>query len=126
MRPTTLAEVARLTERGESFDLCLADFLDNFKATLSEAALSPVPDLLEPRLGERGRVQDAYLGATAEHLAQANNFGIPGWAMTEARRLRRPWFASQLAALRAVLILESPVAFRSRNLFVSENALNRA
>jgi hypothetical protein len=45
---------------------------------------------------------------------------------SDKRKLHRPWFASPLAALRAVLILESPAAFRSRNLFVSENALTRA
>jgi hypothetical protein len=44
----------------------------------------------------------------------------------ETRELHRPWFASSLAALRAVLLLESPAAFRSRNLFVTENALARA
>lgn len=126
MRPTTLAEVARLALNGEPFDVCLANFLDEFKVSPREAALSAAPELLMPRLGERGQVQDAYLGATADHLAPANGLAIPGWALVEERRLRRPWFASKLGALRAVLILESPVAFRSRNLFVSDNALHRA
>ena len=36
------------------------------------------------------------------------------------------WFASPGAALRATLLLESPAAFRERNFFVSENALERA
>lgn len=126
MRPTSLAMVARFASSGEAFDLCLANFLDEFKRAPNAAALSSAPELLAPSFGERGRVQDAYLGATAEHLARANGLGIPAWAMTEERRLQRPWFASNLSALRAVLILESPVAFRSRNLFVSENALTRA
>ncbi len=126
MRPTTLAEVAQLAAQGDSFDRCLANFLDQFKASPSAAALLPVPELLAARLGESGRVQDAYLGATAEHLACANALPVPAWAMADSRKLHRPWFASNLAALRAVLILESPVAFRSRNLFVSENALSRA
>jgi len=30
MRPRSLAEVARLVAAGESFDLCLANFLDQF------------------------------------------------------------------------------------------------
>jgi hypothetical protein len=56
----------------------------------------------------------------------ANDLQRPTWIDAEARKLHRPWFASPLAALRAVLLLESPAAFRSRNLFVTENALARA
>ena len=126
MRPKTLAEVAQLAAAGDSFDRCLANFLDEFYGAPTAAALSPTPDLLAPKLGELGRVQDAYLAASAEHLACAHGFPIPAWVGTEDRKLHRPWFASQLAALRAVLILESPAAFRSRNLFISENALTRA
>ena len=125
MRPKTLAEVAQLTARGESFDLCLANFLDEFYAAPNESALSTAPKLLAPKFGDQGRIQDVYLAATAEHLAAAYHFFIPAWVTDDARKLHRPWFASQLAALRAVLLLESPPAFRSRNLFVSENALTR-
>lgn len=126
MRPKTLAEVARLTMAGDNFDRCLANFLDEFYAAPRAEALEPVPELLLPKRGESGRVQDAYLAATAEQLAWANGFAMPAWVMGEERKLHRPWFASSLGALRAVLLLESPAAFRSRNLFISENALSRA
>ena len=126
MRPKTLAAVAQLAAGGDSFDRCLANFLDEFYAAPNEAALSPTPELLAPRLGELGQVQDAYLAATAEQLAYNNDFPIPAWVVDEERKLHHPWFASPLAALRALLLLESPVAFRSRNIFVSENALTRA
>lgn len=89
-------------------------------------ALEDDPPLLEPAFGEMGRVQDAYLAATAEELAREHGFPVPEWTRSEARKLHRPWFASPLASLRAVLILESPAGFRARNLFVSENALSRA
>lgn len=125
MRPKTLAEVAQLVSRGESFDICLANFLDEFYAAPDESSLSETPELLAPEFGEQGRVQDAYLAATAEYLAVAHRFSIPSWVVDETRKLHRPWFASQLASLRAVLLLESPPTFRSRNLFVSENALTR-
>ncbi len=39
MRPETLAEVAALAARGDSFDRCLANFLDEFYAGPSAAAL---------------------------------------------------------------------------------------
>jgi len=126
MRPKSLAEVATLTARGESFDRSLANFLDAFQAAPNPLALAEPPRWLAPDLGDQGRVQDVYLAATAETLACAHHFPAPTWASDDGRALRRPWFASPLAALRAVLILESPAAFRARNLFVSENALSRA
>jgi hypothetical protein len=126
MRPKTLAEVAQLAAGGDSFDRCLASFLDEFYAAPDAAALSAAPELLAPKLGEPGQVRDAYLAATAEQLACDYGFCLPAWVGGDDRKLHRPWFASPLAALRAVLLLESPAAFRSRNLFISQNALTRA
>ena len=126
MRPITLMEVAELAARGDSFDRCLANFLDEFYSAPSSSALAGEPAPLASRFADLGRVQDAYLAATAEELARQFNLQRPTWIDAETRKLHRPWFASSLAALRAVLLLESPAAFRSRNLFVTENALARA
>jgi hypothetical protein len=125
MRPKTLAEVAQLALAGELFDRSLANFLDEFYLLPGTQALADIPPLLQPRLGEPGRVQDAYLAATAEELGRTYHLPIPEWTAAETRKLHRPWFASSLSALRAVLLLESPAAFRARNIFVSENALTR-
>lgn len=126
MRPRTLAEVAARAAQGDCFDRCLANFLDEFYAAPNAAALADAPALLALQFGDTGRVQDAYLAATAEELARRFDLTQPDWTVGEDRQLRRPWFATPLAALRAVLLLESPPAFRARNLFVSENALSRA
>jgi hypothetical protein len=126
MRPQTLADVAQRTIHGDSFDQCLANFLDGFYASPNADALTAPPVLLAPTLGKLGQVQDAYLAATAEELARAREFPVPAWTNASSRKLHHPWFASPLAALRAVLLLESPPAFRSRNLFISRNALTRA
>ena len=126
MRPRSLAEIADLAASDESFDLCLANFLDEFYARPSQKALENSPALLAPKFGDIGRVRDSYLAATAEELARKYNLVLPRWTEDESRKLHHPWFASTLASLRAVLIHESPPAFRSRNLFVSENALSRA
>ncbi|MFQ3167479.1 MAG: hypothetical protein ACI8QI_000005 [Limisphaerales bacterium] len=67
MRPTTLAEVAKWTLNGDSFDRCLANFLDEFYANPSAAAIGGTPGSLTPKRGELGRVQDAYLAATADN-----------------------------------------------------------
>ena len=80
---------------------------------------------LADKVSELGAIEDAYLAATAEWLAWKYKLSPPRWAFID-RSLRRPWFASSLSSLRALLLLESPAPFRSRNLFVSENALSRA
>lgn len=126
MIPSTLAQVAELTAQGESFDFCLRNFLDGFYARPNAEALEAEPKRLAAGIPELGVVEDAYLAATAEWLAWKFDLSPPRWVFHEARSLRRPWFASQLSALRALLLLESPAPFRSRNLFVSENALSRA
>jgi hypothetical protein len=126
MIPKTLAEVAELAAQGESFDLCLRNFLDGFYARPSAAALQEEPATLAPRIPQHGAIEDAYLAATAEWLAWRYDLPPPAWAFAAFRSLHRPWFASTLTALRAVLLWESPAPFRSRNLFVSENALSRA
>ena len=126
MRPESLAEVAQLAAEGASFDRCLAEFLDEFYAHPKVSALEQSPALLAPKFSELGRVEDSYLAATAEELARQYDLPLPAWVHEDARKLRLPWFASTLAGLRAVLILESPPGFRSRNLFVSANALSRA
>jgi hypothetical protein len=125
MRPQSLAEVARRTASGDSFDRCLAEFLDDFYEAPADGALVDEPERLGPTGGDLGRVQDAYLAATAEELARKFRLSVPPWTSTPERALHRPWFASPLGSLRAVLILESPASFRARNLFVSANALDR-
>jgi hypothetical protein len=110
---------------GDSFGRCLANFLDEFYSSPNETALRTRPEFLRGRI-ENGEIKDAYLAAVAEELARKYNFPHPTWAYADERKLHSPWFASDLQSLRAVLLLESPAGFRSRNLFVSENALSRA
>ena len=56
------AEVATLATQGDSFDRCLANFLDGFYAAPSAAALAAAPALLAPQFGDIGRVQRQKVG----------------------------------------------------------------
>ena len=125
MRPQTPAEVAALTRAGEPFDFALRSFLDEFQMQpdTSRVHAEPARPISVVRDGERC---DAFLAATAETLAVTHGFAAPEWVWQETRKLHRPWFALPWKGLRAILLLESPAAFRSRNLFVSANALSRA
>ena len=126
MRPKTLAEVAQLALQQQPFHFCLRSFLDEFYFQPEAAALETEPVRLQNAIPGQGEVYDAYLAAVAETLSGQAGFQTPSWAYEESRKLRHPWFALTFASLRAVLLVESPAAFRSRNLFVSENALSRA
>lgn len=117
MRPQSIAEVAR---RAGSIEFELADFLHAFAARRDYAMLEEEPQLLDDA------VDNAYLAATAAYLSQQLGQMAPKWTNAPQRILQRPWFANNSAHLRAVLLVESPAAFRARNLLVSANALSVA
>lgn len=125
MRPKTLAEVARLTLAGDSFDRCLANFLDEFYLSPNAVALTDIPRSLLRRSVISVACKTPISPPLPRNWRAAFVCGRPDWIEDEARKLHHPWFASPLAALRPVLLLESPPGFRARNLFVSENALSR-
>ncbi len=83
------------------------------------------PSSLVPVLKDEG-VADAYLASVAATLAHEQGQSAPEWASGSARALEKPFFAARTPKLKAVLLQESPVEFRIRNIFVSANALSRA
>jgi hypothetical protein len=102
----------------------IGNLLDDFRerCTTAEERLALVG---EPPEATGQPETDAYLAAVAESLCR--EFALPPPAWTEHSRyyLRRPWFAGGLQSLKAILLAESPTAFRRRNLFISANALQR-
>ena len=123
--PTSLAQIAVLASAGGDFSFLLGDFLDGFYRRPTPDALATEPVALAD-LQADGAVLDAFLAATAHALANAQGWPGPDWAFRENRYLHRPFFPIRAAAFRATLLLESPPPFRSRNLFVTANALSRA
>ena len=73
----------------------------------------------------RVRLQDLPC-PVVESLCREAGLVPPQWTEAPACFLQRPWFAGGLENLKAILLCESPVPFRRRNLFVSANALSRA
>jgi hypothetical protein len=121
----TLRESMMMVRGSEDFDDALADFLDRFNETPSAKMLLEEPGFLEPQLGDNGRA-DAFISSTAAYLSQKHQLPVPNWAAGNSRTLERPWFAAKSPNMKAILLQESPAAFRVRNLFVSANALSRA
>jgi hypothetical protein len=121
-RPASTAEIAVRATDASSFAYELADFLHEFVRRGKPEMLIEPPPLLRERF-PLGAVDDAYLAAVAVSLSARLDVPAPTWTRDPERILREPWFASPSRHMRALLLVESPSAFRERNLFVSANAL---
>lgn len=119
----TLAHMIDELRSGVPMAVALGNFLDGFYRAPDAAFLVDEPPLLG---GANGAVVDAYLAGVAEHLAREYALDIPMWVFGRQRYLQRPKFGHESAALRATLLIESPPAFRARNIFVTANVLERA
>ncbi|MHB1586376.1 MAG: hypothetical protein ACYCRH_06365 [Acidiferrobacteraceae bacterium] len=122
-RPRSLGEVVLLGKQHGDIDGFLREFLDEFyleqKDMAREAMLRGEPPIVDDSRA------NAYLAAVAEHLALKNKLEIPEWTSQSARFLKRPYFPCGLESLKASLIVESPVAFRRRLIFVGSDPLYR-
>jgi hypothetical protein len=126
-RPQTLAEVAQIARtRACDFAMALDEFVDEFYLDHPDKAaqqrrLDPAAEVVgDPRI-------DAWIGAAGEHLAQRWGLRVPAWTQRpEHFALEEPVFMPDSRALRGVLIVESPPAFRSRLLFTRAEPLARA
>ena len=120
-RPTSLEDVAARALSGEAFDPLLREFLDLFYGGSADGMASAIA-CAPARIGA---IHDAYLAAVAEHLALRFGLAVPLWVDEPHRFLSKPFFAGGLEDLKAILLVESPLAFRRRQIFVSANALSR-
>jgi hypothetical protein len=123
-RPHTLAEVARRRNAGEDFSFLLREFLDEFYAAVRKGdAAALIADEPPPIPDDR---EHASLGAIGEHLARRWHLPIPAWTDDPSRFLRRPYFTTSIEGLKALLLVESPLAFRRRLIFTEAEPLRRA
>ena len=123
MRPRSIAEIAERAAVGDygDFDRAWREFLDWRQSASAEEladALAVEPARLDP-------VKDAWLAALTEHLALSARIDVPEWSEKDARFLKEPFFAGCLELLKATFLVESPLAFRRRLIFISADALSR-
>ena len=68
---------------------------------------------------------DALAAATAEELCKERGQEAPAW-IQKVPACQVPWFVSGLESLKAIALVESPLPFRRRKIFVLDNFLARA
>ena len=122
-RPQSLRQAAAFGLEFGHRDAYLREFLDEFYVEANaERRTAMLAD--EPPLSEDHRA-NAYYAAVAEHLALKNHLSVPPWTGQPGRFLHRPFFPAGLESLKAMLLRDSPAAFRRRMIFVDADPLYR-
>lgn len=94
------------------------NFVDAFRKHPTGRFVQDPPDQeTSPRI-------QALLASTVETLCEETGTKIPAWCES-VPPLSHPWFVSGIENLKATAIVESPVRFRQRNIFVLDNFLRR-
>ena len=113
-----LSLLKREIERSPEFwTVPLMDFVDNFRRR------GTVEDLDGP-LTIRDDNTTALVASVIEHLCDEKNIDPPPW-VHEVPSCKDPWFVSGIENLKAIALVESPIHFRKRKIFVLENFLDR-
>lgn len=102
----------------------LANFIDTFNQATKTNKIKMIESCPLPNI--RKKRDKAYIAALVEELCVRNRLNIPAWVEDKKLFLKEPYFVGELESLKSFLLVESPVSFRRRNIFVSENVLTRA
>jgi hypothetical protein len=129
-RPKSLRAVALGSDTYSQFGYNLKDFLHEFAFTRNhKLPLEPLLAEEPPRLAAKfreGKICDAFLGATADYLSRVNRILTPEWALNQDLVLDEPWFSEGFPQVRLRLLRDTPSAFKDKNIFVFESALDVA
>lgn len=107
----------KIIENPRWWRIPLMDFVDDFRYHKNVEAI------IEPFVLSDSKI-DAMLASTAESLCDELGLSVPEW-LNEISACREPYFVADLENLKAAAIVQSPLRFRIRKIFVLENFLSR-
>jgi len=100
--------------------------LDDYAGVLRRGGTDTAARIFAERPDSTGDARvDAALAALAEHLARRDGWPVPDWATEPARQTREWWFVTELSGLHPRALVESPLSFRKRGVFITRDALER-
>lgn len=107
----------KMEEDPKWWKIPLMDFVDDFRYYKDAAMIA------EPfALGDEKK--DAVFASVIETLCDELGISIPKW-LSNVPACREPYFLSETESLKAISLVETPVHFRIRKVFVMENFLFR-
>lgn len=107
----------RMNEDPRWWKIPLMDFVDDFRFHKEPAAI-------EMPFTPSDEQRDAAFSAVIETLCDELELPIPAW-LRRIPSTREPFFVAGVENLKATALVESPIRFRMRNVFVMENFLDR-
>jgi hypothetical protein len=124
-------EAARLLEAGESLSrvwrYAVVQLFDDYASVLRHQGVVAAARLWDVEPVPTGDLRvDAAFAALAEHLARRDGWAVPSWARDASRETPEWWFVTDLRGLHPRAMVESPVSFRKRGVFITSDALSRA
>ena len=68
-----------------------------------------------------------FYAALVEFIQNKKNQGVPTWTRKPQYTLKEPWFINEYKnpVLRIITMIETPSEFKSRNIFIEEDAFSR-
>ncbi|MCK9875170.1 hypothetical protein MXD61_16190 [Frankia sp. AgPm24] len=105
----------------------VVQMLDDYTSVLRHQGLAAASAMWSdrPRLSGDRRV-DAALAALGEHLARRDGWQPPAWVRDPELEAVPWWFVTTLRGLHPRALVESPLSFRKRGVFITGGALQRA
>ncbi len=108
-----------LIEGEESWKIFLFNFVDAFRSNKDSSYID------EPPAKGLSKQMEALITSTVEALCDELEMTPPNWC-SAVPPLEKPWFVSGIEALKAIALIECPMPYRKRNVFVHSNFLSRA
>ncbi|CAN5483445.1 hypothetical protein BH18ACI1_BH18ACI1_18720 [soil metagenome] len=101
----------------QNWCIYLMDFVDDFRYYKDTEMIAEPFELSDEKT-------DALLASTAESLCDELKIELSEW-LEEVPACEKPYFVGEIENLKAISIVESPLRFKIRNIFVLENFLGR-
>lgn len=107
----------RIIDERRWWKIPLMDFVDDFRYYRDPAMIAEPFELSDERI-------DAVLASVIETLCFELGIPVPAW-LSSVPGCSEAYFLTEMENLKAKSLVESPVHFRVRKIFVTENFLHR-
>ena len=114
---TSRATKALMEHTPAQWRIPFMDFVDDVRYAKDRA-------LIQEPFNRGNERFDAMLASAIEYLCHELGIDTPEWVWN-VPACQEPWFVAGIESLKAIAIVESPVYFRRRKIFVLANFLDR-